>query len=122
MKPIRLTPLEVPKKWGGELVICNNEEFCGKMLTIRRGQKFSIHFHAKKREVFFVLRGSLSLKFIETDDAGIWSWTLSPGDAVEIPRLQPHQLEAIEDSEVVEFSTHHEDSDSYRVAPGDSQA
>ena len=34
---------------------------------------------------------------------------------------QPHQLEAITDGRIFEVSTHHEDSDSYRVLPGDSQ-
>ena len=34
---------------------------------------------------------------------------------------QPHQLEALDEGRIFEVSTHHEDSDSYRVLPGDSQ-
>jgi hypothetical protein len=30
-----------------------------------------------------------------------------------------HQMEAIEDAELYEFSTQHFDSDSYRLKPGD---
>ena len=121
MKPIGVAPVVVEKKWGGELIVCNNAEFCGKFLTIRRGCKFSMHFHRDKREVFYLLSGKLALRFIETETARTFEIQMFRGDTMEIPRLLPHQLEALEDSEVVEFSTHHEDSDSYRVAPGDSQ-
>lgn len=121
MKPLRLNQLEVPKAWGGERIICNNEEFCGKILTIRKGAKFSMHFHARKREVFYVLKGLVIVRLLDTADASGWQFTFEPGQAIEIPRLQPHQIEALEDSEIIEFSTHHEDADSYRVAPGNSQ-
>lgn len=115
-------PEDHPKAWGGEKWLCNNEEFCGKLLTIREGAKFSMHFHAKKREVFWVIKGEISLGWIELEDACPMVQRLQAGDCFEIPRFLPHQITALEDSEVVEFSTHHDDADSYRVAPGDSQA
>lgn len=80
-----------------------------------------MHFHRNKREVFHVLSGRLYLLWIQVETARTFVIDLKPGDTVEIPRLQPHQLEALDDAQVIEFSTHHEDSDSYRVAPGDSQ-
>jgi len=48
--------------------------------------------------------------------------TLEPGWVVRQYPGQPHQLEALTDGRIFEVSTHHEDSDSYRVLPGDSQA
>ncbi len=65
--------------------------------------------------------GRLLLTYIDTSDASKHEVELRSGDIIEIPRLAPHQLFAHENSTVIEFSTHHEDSDSYRVAPGDSQ-
>lgn len=121
MKPIKHTSEVHPKKWGSERWVCNNEEFCGKLLTIKKGGQFSMHFHRDKREVFFVLTGFLTFSYIDTATAHEFSFTLMPGNTIEIPRLCPHRLKAHEDSTVIEFSTHHEESDSYRVAPGDSQ-
>jgi mannose-6-phosphate isomerase-like protein (cupin superfamily) len=45
---------------------------------------------------------------------------LGEGDIVRQRPGQPHQLEAISNGRIFEVSTHHEDSDSYRVLPGDS--
>lgn len=119
--PIYLTPVSVPKKWGSELVICNNDEFCGKALLFKKGAQFSCHHHAQKREVFWLRFGSLKLMTINTEDASQSVFVMSPGDVIEIPRLLPHQITALEDSEVIEFSTTHSDQDSFRVLPGDSQ-
>lgn len=121
MTPQILNPEFHPKKWGGELWICNNEEFCGKILQFNTGARFSMHFHHNKREVFYVLKGKVQLIVIDTDNANIVSTILSKGDVVEIPRLLPHQIIALDNTEIIEFSTHHEESDSYRVMPGDSQ-
>ena len=44
---------------------------------------------------------------------------LEPGDKFHIYRGLRHQMIAIEDSELFEFSTQHFDEDSYRVVKGD---
>ena len=44
---------------------------------------------------------------------------LNVGDCVSIPQGVPHQLFAYENSEVMEVSTPHKDSDSYRIEKGD---
>ena len=46
---------------------------------------------------------------------------LKVGDVVRQRPGQPHQLEAISNGRVFEVSTHHKDSDSYRVMKGDTQ-
>lgn len=35
----------VPKKWGKEIIFCNNEKYCGKLLCFNAGSIFSMHFH-----------------------------------------------------------------------------
>ena len=116
-----LSPEIIKKGWGYEKVICNNEEFCGKILHFNEGNKFSFHFHVKKREVFYVLKGVLELTTINYLDGTKYSYTFREGDIIEIDRLVPHQIYAVRDVDIIEISSHHEDSDSYRIAPGDSQ-
>jgi hypothetical protein len=38
---------------------------------------------------------------------------------MDVPKGLVHQMEAIEDAELYEFSTQHFDSDSHRLVPGD---
>ena len=111
----------VKKGWGREVWLANNEEFCGKLLEFKSGKRFSIHFHLDKREVFYVLSGTVDLFFYDLTRARKLGKRLIVGDAVEIPRGCPHQLVAVTQTTIIEVSTHHKDSDSYRIEPGDSQ-
>lgn len=119
--PIKLTPKRVDKAWGYELWVCNNDEFCGKLLHFNKSAMFSCHSHHQKREVFEVERGLIRLMTIDQRDASQHILILKPGDVVEIPRFLPHQITALEESDVREYSTTHRDSDSYRIIAGDSQ-
>ena len=117
----RLEPIQHEKKWGGETWICNNEKFCGKILTFKKGTEFSTHFHDEKEEVFYLLSGEIEVTLINTDDSSKHNARIKAGEVIEIPRLVPHRIKAIKASKVIEFSTHHEESDSYRIEAGDSQ-
>jgi len=44
---------------------------------------------------------------------------LTPGEKFHIPVGMRHQMVALNDTELFEFSTQHFDSDSYRVIKGD---
>ena len=119
--PIKVVPVRIDKKWGYEKWVVNNDEFCGKLLHFNKGAQFSCHAHHKKREVFEIERGLVELMTIDQRDASQTKWILKPGDVVEIPRFLPHQITALEESEVREYSTTHREDDSFRVLPGDSQ-
>jgi mannose-6-phosphate isomerase-like protein (cupin superfamily) len=111
----------IPKGWGREIIIENNEMYCGKILEFKKGCKFSMHFHMEKDETWWVEKGNFYYSFIDTETALKQSMTISPGWVVRQYPGQPHQLEALTDGKIFEVSTHHKDSDSYRVSPGDSQ-
>jgi mannose-6-phosphate isomerase-like protein (cupin superfamily) len=111
----------VPKGWGHEVIIANNELYCGKLLVFKKGCKFSMHYHMIKDETWFVDEGSFIYRWIDTKTAEVVEQHLYPGDSVRQLPGQPHQLEAITDGVVFEVSTQHFDSDSYRVWRGDSQ-
>ena len=111
----------VPKGWGEEIIIENNEMYCGKVLIFNQGCKFSMHYHMNKDETWYVEYGEFLYRWIDTETADINEEKLVEGDVVRQRPGQPHQLEALSNGRIFEVSTHHEDSDSYRVTKGDSQ-
>jgi mannose-6-phosphate isomerase-like protein (cupin superfamily) len=117
INPNITTPKIVTKNWGYEMWIHNDEEYCGKLLVFNReGDKFSMHYHMKKKETWFVQYGSFLFKWIDVENGRIESQTITNGDSVLIERGLPHQLIALEDnSTIFEVSTQHFDEDSYRI-------
>jgi mannose-6-phosphate isomerase-like protein (cupin superfamily) len=121
IKPTVCEGCKVPKGWGEEIIIENNEMYCGKILRFKAGCKFSMHYHMIKDETWYVNSGKFIYRWIDTETADVTEQHLKVGDVVRQRPGQPHQLEALTDGEVFEVSTHHEDKDSYRVWKGDSQ-
>ena len=60
-------------------------------------------------------------RWIDTEVGKQYEDKLSEGDDGRPRPGQPHQIIALTDGRIFEVSTHHEDSDSFRVIPGDSQ-
>jgi mannose-6-phosphate isomerase-like protein (cupin superfamily) len=110
----------VPKGWGHEKWIVNRDDYCGKLLFMNKGKKLSWHYHEKKTETFYINKGSVLLYYGTSDNmnAAIMQ-ELYVGDIFHVPTGLRHRLLALEDAEIFEFSTHHEDSDSIRVEKGD---
>jgi len=121
IKPTVCQGCKVPKGWGEELIIENNELYCGKLLIFKAGCKFSMHYHLIKDETWYVNSGEFIYKWINTETAEVEADILKPGDVVRQRPGQPHQLIALTDGVIFEVSTQHFDSDSYRVWKGDSQ-
>jgi len=123
MKNIRDTkvPIKfVPKGWGYEKWIVNNEEYCGKLLFIAKGKKCSWHYHKLKDEVFYVQSGKIKVLYSDEDDIkSAKNVILESGDNFHVYRGLRHRMVALLDSEVFEFSTQHFDSDSHRIIKGD---
>jgi len=117
-KPICTECCKIDKGWGHELIIVNNEKYCGKILSFKRGFKFSMHYHIIKQETWYVNVGNFIFYWIDTETAEKHTIELFKGDVVTIPIGMPHQLVALTDGEIFEVSTQHFDSDSYRVSKG----
>ena len=110
----------VSKGWGFEKWIVNNEEYCGKLLYFAKGKRCSWHYHVLKDEVFYIQSGKILVKYSESDDLDTANETvLSKGDNFHVYRGLRHQMIALEDTELFEFSTQHFDSDSHRIIKGD---
>ena len=121
IKPEVIEGCYVPKGWGNALIIENNEMYCGKLLRFKSNCRFSMHYHMNKDETWYVQKGKFVYRWIDTENADMNESILRKGDVVRQRPGQPHQLMALTDGLIFEVSTHHEDSDSYRVMKGDSQ-
>lgn len=108
----------VEKGWGKEIIFANNDEYCGKILCFNKYKRFSMHYHMLKKETWYVSKGKFILVHIDTKNGITYSEYLNIGDVITNERGEPHQLIAIEDSEIFEVSTKHFDSDSYRIVKG----
>lgn len=119
MKTTEAPVLIVKKGWGHEEIYWN-QEYCGKKLVMLAGKKLSWHLHLLKDEVFAIFSGKVKLYYGDDDDMlKATQIDLVKGDTFHVYRGLRHRLEAYEDSEIIEFSTHHEDSDSIKIIKGD---
>ena len=110
----------VTKGWGWEKWIVNCEEYCGKLLFFNKGKRCSWHYHKIKDEVFYLQSGKMMVYYSNNDKlSSAKQMVLHPGENFHVYRGLRHQMVALEDSELFEFSTQHFDSDSHRVLPGD---
>jgi len=102
----------VYKTWGMEIWY-ENLDYCGKMLIFAEDHRCSMHYHAVKHETFVVMTGRILLEM------GNEPRILKRGESAYIPRGISHRMTAIGgNASLIEFSSHHEDSDSYRVESG----
>ena len=109
-----------PKGWGYEKWIVNKDEYCGKLLHIIKGKKCSWHYHKLKDETFYLQEGKILLKYSDEDNIEqSKELILERGDKFHVYRGLRHQMFALEDTDLFEFSTQHFDNDSYRVIKGD---
>ena len=106
------------KGWGHEEWIVNSVLYCGKFLRVEAGKKCSLHYHERKTETMHVTKGSVVFRFGDSKEE-LQELTLSRGESFHIEPFLLHQFEAIEDAEIVEFSTQHFEDDSIRVVKGD---
>ncbi len=100
----------VPKVWGEEHWLVN-DDYCGKRLILKKGYRCSLHHHKLKDETFYVARGKVLL---ELNNKKI---EMNPGDLQRIRPNEIHRFSGLEDSEIIEFSTHHDENDVYRIEP-----
>jgi mannose-6-phosphate isomerase-like protein (cupin superfamily) len=110
-------PKRVDKKWGYELWIHNDTDYCGKLLIFTKsGNKFSMHYHMIKDETWYVQKGAFQFDWIDTENGERCYTQIQEGDVIEIKKGLPHQLTALtEEATVFEVSTQHFDEDSYRI-------
>ncbi|MGH2974429.1 MAG: cupin [Solirubrobacterales bacterium] len=98
-------PQRIEKPWGHELWFARTDRYAGKLLHVSAGHRLSVQYHERKDETSYLLSGRLRLSQgedaaeLETVEIGEGAvWRNEPGVV--------HTIEALEDSVVVEVSTH----------------
>ncbi len=82
--------------------------------TVRGG-----HYHERKEEVFYVVRGTIKAVFADLDGGGKETCLLEKGMKVRVGTRVGHRFEGIEDSLVVEYSPQYYDgTDASRIDLG----
>ena len=120
MNTVKVMEVEKPL-WGKEEIIVNTDDYCGKKLHIREGHRFSLQFHKIKDETFYVEKGLILLEKGEDGEAEknpkvIKHIVLKEGDIMRIPQYTIHRCGSLKgESTIIEVSTHHEDSDTYKL-------
>ena len=115
---IRIThPQIVKKEWGEEIWTLNDKELnlCSKLLNVNAKSGFHFHSHLNKEEQFFVFSGEVKYFEIDPETREVHSIILKVGDSIFIKKATSHSILALKNSVIIETSTFHEDSDSYRT-------
>jgi mannose-6-phosphate isomerase-like protein (cupin superfamily) len=100
---------EIHKKvWGSEEWIANTDKYCGKILNLKKGFRSSTHSHKNKDETFYILSGEV---LMEVNGKGK---VMKKGEVQRIMPGTKHRFTGLAKSKLIEFSTHHEEEDSYR--------
>ncbi len=107
----------VKKGWGCEVHITNQEKYCLKYLVFFKGKKFSYHYH-EKQELWHCVYGKF-LCTLGLENGVKETFQFKAGEKIEIPPNVPHQLEALQNSIIVEVSTEDFPADSVRIVKGD---
>jgi mannose-6-phosphate isomerase-like protein (cupin superfamily) len=97
------------KVWGHEEWMVNTPLYCGKFLYLKKGKRCSMHYHKNKDETFYILKGKVLMQ-VENKEK-----VMKSGEVSHILPLIRHRFSGLEDSVIIEISTHHEESDSYRL-------
>jgi quercetin dioxygenase-like cupin family protein len=112
----------VPKVWGEERWLHNDELYCGKILVLLEGKHCSLHYHKLKTETFYVATGHLRMELTDLasatqDPPAIREvFEMREGDTLLLLPGMVHRFTGLApETQIFEFSTQHFDDDSYRI-------
>ena len=102
-------PKRVGKPWGHEEIVEQNEHYVVKKLFINAGHRLSLQYHERKHETLILHKGKVWLKYtsVHPKEAAkrLNAIMMHPGFVEVIVPGTTHQIEAREDSIIIECST-----------------
>ena len=107
---------EVIKTWGKEVWLNNDAKYCMKVLHLNKDKRCSYHYHEIKKETFYVSSGLVELQLPGSKQV------LKTGDYVTIEPMTCHFFRGLQESVILEASSEHFDTDSYRVLTVDDKS
>jgi len=109
------------KRWTeekGEFVQISHQEEIRHLalFEIKKGFFRGSHYHREKEEIFYIARGRIRARFVDTETNESGESILEEGDKMRIKPLCGHILHGLEDSMVVEYSPQFYDiEDNFRI-------
>lgn len=99
----------VNKPWGHEEIWAQTNDYVGKILFIKEGQRLSLQYHKIKEETIRVLSGTLEVIYNCPGDGGCKNKILKAGETFHVSPLMVHRFCASQgtDVELIEVSTNH---------------
>jgi mannose-6-phosphate isomerase-like protein (cupin superfamily) len=98
--------LVVPKPWGEEWWLADDERYVSKLLIVKKGHRLSLQYHERKHETQFVEAGRLKYTLGDAERPGDHREVIiEAGSVIVLPPGSVHRLEALEDSRIFEVST-----------------
>lgn len=105
----------VEQDWGHEDWIWNGR-YCGKKLLIKKSRSTEWIYHRVKDKVLYVESGQILLTYgYDVDIKFASTLTLGADAAFHIPPGMYHSVKALDESRILELSTHHSEKDVIRA-------
>jgi mannose-6-phosphate isomerase-like protein (cupin superfamily) len=98
-------PRRVEKPWGYELIWALTDDYCGKVLFVKAGERLSLQFHREKDESWFVQSGRAMLELGDAGQKVLKEEVITAGAAFHYAPGTVHRITAIEDTTILEVST-----------------
>ena len=119
LKPVHITQ----KAWGRELHYLNHPDYCMKVLLLDKGYRGSLHRHNVKTETFSVLYGECLLEWSAPGEFGhgvgqVKCLVAKPNDRLHVLAGAWHRFTGIEETAILEVSTHDWEGDCERLEKG----
>ncbi len=92
------------KPWGKEIWFAQTENYAGKILIVKKGERLSLQYHQQKSETQYLYAGQVKLTYGSSEN-DLQEIILNPGDKFDIYPYTIHRVEGIEDSVIFEVST-----------------
>jgi mannose-6-phosphate isomerase-like protein (cupin superfamily) len=94
----------VEKPWGSELWVAVTEEYCLKLIVLRKGARSSLQYHARKHEHIYIDAGLAKMEFTGPEGELVTE-IVGPGTILEHRPGDLHRVEALEDVRLFEVQT-----------------
>lgn len=97
--------------WGSEDYIWN-ARYCGKKIKVNKGKTSEWVYHKVKDKVLYVEKGKILLSYGWDDNENTAATlTMTPDMAFHIPPGMWHKFQGLEEAQMLELGTHHNDKD-----------
>lgn len=114
-------PKIVEKKWGREVILHNDTDYCCKLLVYEKQIASSQHYHKYKHETFTVLSGRFYIEWgTKKEPASLGARTFTAGAALVLEPGTVHRVRCLQaPGIIVEASSQDDPDDCVRLIPSE---